>query len=75
MYDNPDKNLTTATFELPGVPKNKVDIEYHDGGLTVSCDVAQSSEQQEQGYTIKERRSGKFIRTVKLPAGTNVSDD
>ena len=63
----------TATFELPGLSKDKVHIDVQNGNLAVSGESTQSSEQQEQGYAVKERKSGRFVRTIKLPDGTNVS--
>lgn len=74
LYENADKNLMTATFELPGLSKDKVQIDVQNGNLSVSGECSMSSEQQEQGFAVKERRFGKFVRTVKLPEGTQAKD-
>ena len=74
LHENPEKNLVTATFELPGLSKDNVNIDVQDGNLAVSGEASQTSSQQEQGYTIKERKFGRFTRSIKLPEGTNVSD-
>jgi len=74
LHENPEKNLVTATFELPGLSKDNVNIDVQDGNLAVSGEASQTFEQQEQGYAIKERKFGRFARTVKLPEGTKVSD-
>lgn len=74
LYESTDKNLLTATFELPGLSKDNVQIDVENGNLSVSGESSMLSEQKEQGYTVKERRSGKFVRNVKLPEGTQVSD-
>lgn len=75
LYENKDNNLLTATFELPGLAKDSVQIDVENGSLSISGENSLSSEQQEQGYAIKERRFGRFVRSVKLPDGTQVSRD
>ena len=72
LHEDADKNLTTATFELPGLFKDKVNIDLRNGNLTISGEVFESAERSEHGYTIRERRTGKFSRSVKLPEGTRV---
>ena len=74
LYENKDKNLMTATFELPGLAKDNIQIDVQDGNLAVSGESSQSSEQREQGYAVKERKYGRFVRTIRLPDGTKVSN-
>ncbi|KAF9792643.1 small heat shock protein [Thelephora terrestris] len=74
LYENKDKNLMTATFELPGLTKDNVQIDIQNGNLAVSGETSTSSEQQEDGFAIKERKSGKFVRTIRLPDGTQPKD-
>jgi HSP20 family protein len=73
LHEDAEGNLVTATFELPGLSKDKVNIDVHNGHLTISGEVAESSELSQGGYKIKERRSGKFSRTLQLPEGTQVN--
>lgn len=73
LHENPEENLVTATFELPGLTKDKVNIDVHHGNLTISGGVSESSERDEHPYVVRERRSGRFSRTIKLPEGTEVS--
>jgi HSP20 family protein len=75
LYENPDKNQMTATFELPGLPKDNVRIDVQNGNLAVSGETTQTSEQQEQGYAVKERKFGRFVRTIRLPEGTKASNE
>ena len=75
LYESSDKNQMTATFELPGISKDKVQIDVQNGNLAVSGETTQTSEQHEQGYAIKERRFGRFVRTIRLPEGTKASND
>lgn len=72
LHEDAEKNLVTATFELPGLAKDKVNIDVHNGNLTVSGEVCESTEKQEHGYAIRERRTGRFSRSVRLPEGTKV---
>ncbi|KAJ3521429.1 hypothetical protein NMY22_g12327 [Coprinellus aureogranulatus] len=69
LHEDAEKNLVTATFEFPGLKKEDVNIEVHDGRLTVSAESKVSSEHKEEGYAVRERRYGKFSRTLQLPQG------
>lgn len=73
LHENVEKNLVTATFELPGLTKDKVNIDFQNRLLTISGQVAESPEPEKGEYKIKERLSGKFSRTLQVPAGTQVS--
>lgn len=68
LHEDADRNVVTVTFELPGVKKDDVNIEVHDGHLTVSG-TAKASEGEGDGYSHRERESGKFSRTLRLPRG------
>jgi len=73
LHEDKDKNLVTATFEFPGVQKENINIDLHNGKLTVSAETKQSSDHDENGYAVRERRFGKFLRTLQLPQGVKVS--
>ena len=75
MHENTDKNLVTATVELPGLSKDNVEIKLRSGVLSISADATQSSEQREQGFTLKERRFGRFVRSFDLADGTKVRNE
>lgn len=74
LHEDAESNLVTATFELPGLAKDKVNIDVHNGNLNISGEVTESTEKSEHGYTIHERRTGRFSRSVKLPDGTKPQD-
>lgn len=74
LHEDPQKNQVTATFELPGLKKEDVSIDVHNGRLTVSGESRMSSEHDENGYAVRERRYGKFSRTLQLPAGVKEDD-
>jgi len=69
LHENAEENTVTATFEFPGVPKENIQIDVHGGKLTVSAETKQSEEHNENGYAVRERRYGKFSRTLQLPHG------
>ncbi|KAF8153291.1 small heat shock protein [Crassisporium funariophilum] len=69
LHEDTSKNLVTATFELPGLVKDDVQIDVHNNRLTVSAESKQSSDFEEHGYAVRERRFGKFSRTLQLPVG------
>ena len=71
-YDK-DTNNVNVTFELPGLQKEDVSIDVHNNVLTVSGEDKTSSERSEDGYVIRERRYGKFSRSLSLPQGLKVS--
>ena len=72
VHEDANTNLVTATFELPGLSKEHVSIDVHNGVLTVSGESKLASERDERGYAVRERRYGKFSRSVPLPRGTKV---
>lgn len=72
VHENPEANTVTATFELPGVRKEDVSIDVRDRHLVVSGESRQDSQRDEGGYAVRERRFGRFARTVQLPQGVKV---
>lgn len=73
LHENTDNNTVTATFELPGLKKDDVSIDVHNGRLTISGESKMSTEHDEGGYAIRERRYGRFSRTLQLPQGVKVN--
>jgi len=67
-----DDELVYA-FDLPGLPEDKISIEFEDGALIVSGERERTEETSEQNFYRFERRFGSFSRTVGLPQG--VSED
>lgn len=73
LQEGVENNFITATFELSGLTKDKVNIDVQKDHLTVFGEVTESSERDQDGYKIKKRRSGKFSRTLQVPVGTQVN--
>ncbi|KAF8920641.1 small heat shock protein [Mucidula mucida] len=68
LHEDASTNVVTATFEFPGLHKEDVSIELHDGRMTVSAESKRSEEYTDDGYAVKERRFGRWSRTLQLPA-------
>ncbi len=73
LHEDSDKNLVTATFELPGVSKEDVSLNVQNSRLTITAETKHSSEHDEGGYAVRERRYGKWSRTLQMPSGIKVS--
>lgn len=72
LHEDTEKNTVTASFELPGMKKEDVNIDVHDGRLIVFGETKISEEHEENGYAVRERRFGKFSRSLRLPQGVKV---
>lgn len=72
LHENTEANSVTATFELPGLKKEDVQIDVHNGRLTISAESKLSADHEKSGYAVRERRYGKFARTLQLPQGVKV---
>jgi HSP20 family protein len=60
-------------FDLPGIPEDKISVEFEDGALTVSGERERTQEVSQDRLYRYERRFGSFSRTIGLPQG--VSED
>ena len=54
--------------DLPGVPKENVDITFEDNILTISGERARREESENGQYRRIERRHGRFTRSFALPS-------
>jgi HSP20 family protein len=59
--------------DLPGVPKENVDITFEDNILTISGTRERKEESQNGQYRRIERRYGKFTRSFALPSQVDTS--
>ncbi|KAI0763981.1 HSP20-like chaperone [Trametes elegans] len=69
VHEDKEKNLVTATFELPGINKQDVNIDLRNNVLTVSGESKAETEKKENGYVVRERRFGRFARSLPVPEG------
>ena len=63
-----DDELVYA-FDLPGIPEDKISLEFEDGALTVTAEREKTAETSGERYYRFERRYGTFSRTIGLPQG------
>ncbi|KAI9571588.1 small heat shock protein [Boletus coccyginus] len=73
VHESKDASTVTATFELPGMKSNDVNIDVHQNRLTVAGEAKQSHS-HEEGYVVRERSYGKFSRMLQLPSGIKPDD-
>jgi HSP20 family protein len=69
LHENHETNSVTAIFELPGLKKEDVNIDVHNNRLNISGESKISEERDGNGYAVRERRFGRFSRTLQLPQG------
>jgi HSP20 family protein len=66
-------NEIVYSFDLPGIPEDKISVELRDDMLTVTGEREHKDERSEDGFYRYERRFGSFSRTLGVPQG--VSED
>jgi HSP20 family protein len=62
------------SFDLPGIPEDKITVELDDNVLTVSGERERTKEHSSERFYRFERRHGTFSRSVTLPAGVTDAD-
>jgi HSP20 family protein len=62
------------SFDLPGIPEDKITVELDDNVLTVSGERERTQEHSSERFYRFERRYGTFSRSVTLPAGVTDND-
>ena len=65
---------TVLKMDLPGVPRDAVAIEAHDGTLTISGERSEQKEETHEGYVTRERSIEKFARSFTLPQHAKVDE-
>jgi HSP20 family protein len=69
-------NGLTITAELPGVPRDAIQIEASEDGIAISGERQETRDEndRERGYQLSERSYGSFYRNIPLPEGANVDE-
>lgn len=65
LYEKGDSLVVSAA--LPGVKPEDVNIEEHEGILTIQASSSREEESERYGWRIQERRYGSWMRSVRLP--------
>jgi HSP20 family protein len=68
------ENELVLSFDLPGIPEDKVAVELDDNVLTVSGERERKQEHTGDRFYRYERRFGRFSRSVTLPTGVKEDD-
>ena len=58
----------TVEAQLPGLKPDDLDINIEQGVLTISGQTVSEEERKERNYLVREHRSGRFSRSLRLPA-------
>ena len=68
-----EENQLRVSVDLPGISKENVKVDIHDGMLTIQGERREerSEGDEKQGYRRSERRYGSFYRNISLPEGTD----
>jgi HSP20 family protein len=62
------------SFDLPGIPEDKIAVELDDNILTVTGERERTKEHSSDRFYRFERRFGQFSRSVTLPTGVKEDD-
>ena len=66
VYEEGDQ--LTVEAQLPGLRPEDLDINVEQGVLTISGQTTTDEERKERNYLVREHRTGRFSRSLRLPA-------
>ena len=66
VYEEGDQ--LTVEAHLPGLKPEDLDINVEQGVLTISGQITTDEERKERNYLVREHRTGRFSRSLRLPA-------
>lgn len=61
-------------LDLPGIPKEEVNISFKDNRLTVSGEREKDEKEEKENYMRRERYHGSFLRSFTLPNAVEEDD-
>ena len=59
------ENAYQLAVELPGVPKDAIQVSVHENTVSITAELAE--EKSDQNWLLRERSFGKFSRSIALP--------
>ena len=68
LYEEHDSLIVEA--HLPGLKPDDINVSVENGVLTISGETKTEEERKERNYLLREKRSGRFTRSLQLPATT-----
>lgn len=66
VYEEGEQLMVEA--QLPGLKPEDLDINVEQGVLTISGQTVSEEERTERNYLVREHRTGRFSRSLRLPA-------
>ena len=69
VMGNDDSLVVSAS--IPGVSPEDIKVTVEDGILSIAGSSKEDNESGNSGYLLRERRSGSFARSVRLPKGVD----
>ncbi len=66
---NSNEEGATVKAELPGFKPEEIDVAVDDGVLTLTASRLEKEEKEGETWYRRERRSGRFVRRIRLPFG------
>jgi len=67
------KDAVVVKLETPGMDPKDIQLQLHDGALTVKGEKKQEKEEKDERYHRVERSYGAFARSVRLPSAVDAS--
>ena len=64
----------TVTAELPGIDKSNIQIEIENNNLQIEANIDDKLENEDEGYLLRERRTGSLKRILKLPVEVDTAN-
>jgi HSP20 family protein len=65
------ENAYRVTMPMPGVKAEDIDINLHDGVLTIGGEIKEEKREEKGKMLVQERRYGRFSRSVRFPMSVN----
>ena len=62
----------TVEASLPGFSADEIDVTVNDGVLRIAASKSSDERTDNGSYVVRERRSGKFYRAIRIPDGVDV---
>ena len=66
VYEEGDQ--LTVEAQIPGLKPDDLDINVEQGMLTISGQTTMDEERKERHYLVREHRTGRFVRSLRLPS-------
>ena len=62
-----DETRYYLAIELPGIPKEAIQVSVYENSVSISAEAASPQQQEQQNWLLRERGFGKISRNISLP--------